>query len=81
MSKITYIVATIALIGAFAAIFNTMSSGATRQLSRDTEIEELWQTWKLQNEKFYATQEEEAHKFKTFTDNAAFVEAWNSNPK
>jgi len=65
MSKIIYIVASLALIGTFAAIIGTVTV-SQRNLSQATQMADLWEAWKLEFGKQYATTEEESHKFATF---------------
>jgi C1A family cysteine protease len=80
MSKTTFIVATIALVGVFAAIFGTISTAQHRVLQQESEINELFSQWMLTYNKAYATAEEEAHKLAVFTQNFHFVNQWNSDP-
>jgi len=72
MSKITYIVASIALIGMIAAFVGTQSN---RNLvaTADSSMSDLWNHWKQSYGKSYASAEEEAHRFATFQDNFNFV--------
>jgi hypothetical protein len=79
MSKITYILASIALIGMIGAFIGTQS---TRNLTvtADSSITDLWAHWKQSYGKVYASAEEEAHRLATFTDNYNFVMNWNADP-
>jgi len=80
MSKTTFIVATIALVGVFAAIFGTISTAQHRVLQEENQIQELFTQWMLTYSKVYGTAEEEAHKFATFKANYDFVNQWNADP-
>jgi len=81
MSKITYIVASFALIGVLAAFVGTFHAVSQRNLmaTADSSIEDLWSAWKAQYGKLY-TVEEESHKFGVFTENYNFVQMWNADP-
>jgi len=78
MSKLIFLVATIALIGTFAAI--SFTSTPSRNLQSEAHLEELFEHWKLSFGKMYASAEEEAHKFAMFKDNYMFVMNWNADP-
>jgi len=78
MSRITYVVATLALVGVLAFI----GTSTQRNLGAvsDANVQDLWSAWKSQYGKLYATAEEEAHKFATFKANFHFVNTWNADP-
>jgi len=46
--------------------------------SHDLSLQDLFDTWKIQNNKEYATSEEEAIRFGIFSMNYATVQAWNA---
>jgi len=45
------------------------------------ELQGLWASWKLQNNKVYATQEEDDIRFAIFSENVGIINTWNANPQ
>jgi len=72
-----YIVATIALIGTFAA-FSFQSSSRSLQME-NSELEQIFSHWKLSFGKMYASAEEESHRFDMFVQNYHFIQNWNQD--
>jgi len=79
MSKITYIVASIALIAVLGAFIGTLNAPVQRNLAMDAHLEDLWSHWKLAYGKSYLTAEEDSHKFATFKENYYFIVGWNAD--
>jgi hypothetical protein len=78
MSKLKYALATIDIIGTLTAFVSLQSTQRNLLSSPDTTVEDLWAHWKVSYGKSYATAEEEAHKFLTFSNNYNFVTKWNA---
>lgn len=45
------------------------------------EVRVLFESWKIQNEKFYLTEEENEHRFTIFSANYKRISEWNANPQ
>jgi len=65
MAKIAYFIAAIALIGTMTA-FVQVSNTRNLQATADGSVADLWEAWKSQYGKMYASPAEEAHAFATF---------------
>jgi len=86
MSKGTFVVAAIAVLGAIAGVIaavqynqNTVSLFTEADLNGQTMMD-LWNHWKLVYNKVYASETEETHRFTTFKNNYLFIMNWNADP-
>jgi len=84
MSKGTFVIATIAVLGAIAGVIAAVqynNNTVTLAMLNDQTMSDLWNHWKLSYGKMYASEEMDAKKFATFKDNYVFIMNWNNEPE
>jgi len=82
MSKITIVIATIAVLGVIASFQFYSTKNQTTIVAADVTDEvlgSLFEHWKLAHGKIYENPELEEKKLKTFMDNYVFVVNWNAD--
>jgi len=86
MSKGTFVVAAIAVLGAIAGViaavqYNQNASALYTEADLNAQaMRDLFNHWTLVYGKIYQSQAEEEHRFATFQDNYLFILNWNADP-